>query len=456
MLNKRHTPILIVIAVIVIVLVFILRGDDATHERKHPGLHIETWQTGNGAKVLYVEAPEIPMVDIRVVFNAGSARDGETPGLAKITNTLLDHGAGDWNTDQIVERFDSVGANFSTSALRDMAVVHLRSLIDKEWFNVALETMQAVLHKPQFIKSELERERQRMLVALERQQQSPSDLAELAFFKALYGEHPYATPTLGTQGSINSITREQVTSFYKQYYVARNAVVTIVGAVDKRKARRIAEKLMDGLPEGEAASMLPEVPPLQEARTIRQQYPSTQTHVWVGQPGNYRSDPDYFPLYVGNHILGGSGFGSRIMQEIREKRGLAYSSYSYFSPMQRKGPFLMALQTRNDQAQAALDLLMQTLRTFIAEGPTQDELEHAKENITGGFALRLDSNRDITEYTAMIGFYDLPLDYLTTFNSRVESVTREQIMDAFQRRLHPDKMVTVLVGNVNGGDANGQ
>lgn len=450
MFSKRHTPTLILVAVIIVVLVIILRGDAPTDERTHAGLHIESWQTSSGAKVLFVEAPELPMLDIRVVFNAGSARDGDTPGLARMTNLLLDHGAGEWNTDQIVERFDNIGARFSTSAMRDMAVVHLRSLIDKEWFDVALQTMQVILRSPRFEQGELDRERQRTLVALENQKESPSAQAELAFFAALYGEHPYATPTLGTSDSLKRITREQLQAFYKKYYVARNATVTIVGALDKRKARRIAEQLMDDLPGGEPASALPEVPDLQEARTIRQQHPSSQTHIWVGQPGKTRTDPDYFPLYVGNHILGGSGFGSRIMKEIREDRGLAYSSYSYFSPMQRKGPFLMGLQTRNDQAQAALEVLMQTVNKFVSEGPSEEELVHAKENITGGFALRLDSNQDITEYVAMIGFYDLPLDYLTNFNARVESVTREQIRDAFARRVRPDKMITVMVGNVDG------
>ena len=451
MLNKRLVPFAILLVIIAVVVFFVLRGNGIVkHPIKSAGLNIETWQTRNGTKVFYVPAPELPMVDIRVVFNAGSARDGDKPGLASMTNTLLDHGAGDWDTNQIVDRFDSVGADFSTGSMRDMAVVSLRTLTEKKWFHTALDTMAAILQKPKFVASELERERQRALVALRNQQESPSDLAQLAFYKALYGNQPYATPPLGTKDSVSGLTRDDVVNFYKKYYVASNAIMVIVGAVDKATAKKIARQLMDPLAKGEPAPALPKVLPVTEAKTIKQEHPSTQTTIWVGQEGDSRKDPDYFPLYVGNHILGGSGFGSRIVDEIREKRGLAYSSYSYFFPMERKGPFVMGLQTKNDQAKEALALLMKTVNNFIANGPTQKELDDAKKNITGGFPLRLDSNKDITEYVAMIGFYDLPLDYLKTFNDKVEAVTREQIMDAFKRRVHPDKMITVMVGDLDG------
>ncbi|MEJ2361940.1 MAG: pitrilysin family protein [Gammaproteobacteria bacterium] len=448
MFSKRILPFIILLAIISVVLFYVLRGQDVVfHAHKTAGLDIETWQTDNGARVYYVSAPQLPMVDIRVVFNAGSARDGNKPGLAHLTNTLLADGAGDWDTNQIVSRFDSVGAQFSTTAKRDMAVVSLRSLTDKDWFNTALTTMAAILQKPMFQQSELARERQRTLVALRNQQESPDALAQLAFYKALYRGQPYATPSLGTKDSVSALNRQDVMDFYKKYYVADNAIIVIVGDVDKAGARHIARELLGPLPKGDAAPALPRVKALDKADTIKIQHPSTQTTIWVGQPGETRTDPDYFPLYVGNHILGGSGFSSRILQEIRVKRGLAYSAYSYFFPMASQGPFVMGLQTKNGQAKEALGLLMKTLKDFMAKGPTREELEDAKKNITGGFPLRLDSNRKITEYVAMLGFYQLPLDYLKTFNKKIEKVTRAQIVDAFRRRIHPDKMLTVMVGD---------
>ena len=164
-----------------------------------------------------------------------------------------------------------------------------------------------------------------------------------------------------------------------------------------------------------------------------------------------RDDPDYFPLYVGNHILGGSGFSSRLVKEVRVKRGLSYSVYSYFSPQSVKGPFSLGLQTRVDQASQAAELAKQTMRDFIKNGPSEEELEASIKNITGGFPLRTDSNADIVGYLAVIGFYELPLNYLDTFNEKVESVTRETIRGAFKRRLDVDHMTTVVVGGNNQG-----
>ncbi len=445
MLNKKYLPIAIVVLVGVLIIVF--APSDKRQEQLTDGLKIESWQTKNGAKIFFVPAAQLPMVDVRVVFNAGSARDEGKAGLAYLTNLLLDNGAGSWDTGQVLERFDDIGAQFSTSAMRDMALVHLRTLSDSSMLRSAAETMATVIKDPQFNVTELDRERQRLLVALRNQQESPEDLAELAFYSAVYEQHAYAAPVMGTRETIPLITRTDLQAFYQRYYVGKNAMVVIVGAVKRNDAEHIAELVVGGLPAGQAAEALAEVPPLRASKIINQNHPSSQTHVWVGQPGMTRDDADYFPLYVGNHILGGSGFGSRIVDEIRESRGLAYSSYSYFVPMQRKGPFLMGLQTKNDQAQAALQVLQEVLNKFIAEGPTVEELQHAKKNITGGFPLRLDSNKDITEQVAMIGFYNLPLDYLKTFNSKVEAVTAAQIKEAFSRRVQTNTMVTVMVGN---------
>jgi zinc protease len=223
-------------------------------------------------------------------------------------------------------------------------------------------------------------------------------------------------------------------------------VIAIVGDADRKAAERLAERIAGALDDGKAAPAVPVVAALEGPFEERNFHPSTQTHVRMGAPGMRRGDPDYFPLYVGNHILGGGGLVSRLNEEIREKRGLSYSVYSYFSPMAQDGPYVFGLQTRNDQLDEALEVMRDTLKTFHEEGPTQEELVAARKNITGGFALRVDSNSKIVEYLAMIGFYGLPLDYLETFNTRVEAVTREQIRAAFRRRVPVDNMTTVIVG----------
>lgn len=410
------------------------------------GPDIQNWKTANGARVYFVAAPELPMVDVQVVFDAGSARDAEKPGLALMTNGMLSEGAGEWDADEIANRFEGAGAIFGNSSQRDMAVVGVRSLTDPELLQPSLVTLATLLQQPTFPADVLKREQRRALIALQQQEQAPDAIADKAFYNAVFGNHPYAHDPMGTAESIAAITRDDLDAFHKRYYVGANAVVAIVGAVNRKQAEALAEAVVGGLPPGTAAAAVPEVSSLAQAQTLNVEFPSTQSHIQVGQPGMNRSDPDYFPLYVGNHILGGSGLVSRLSNEVREKRGLSYSTYSYFLPMRRQGPFIMGLQTRNDQSGQALQVMRETLQNFVANGPTERELSEAQRNITGGFALRIASNSKIAEYLAVIGFYDLPLDYLDSFNSKVEAVTLEQVRDAFKRRVHPDKMVTVTVG----------
>jgi len=407
---------------------------------------IQHWTSKSGARVYFTPAPEIPIVDVRVVFDAGSARDKDKPGLASLTNGLLNEGAGKLDANKISERLDGVGAQLGSGALRDMAWLSMRSLSEEKVLRETIGIMSLILSEPTFPEKSFTREKKRMLVNIRASKQKPSDIAERAFMKAVYGSHPYATPPDGNEESINRIRLEDVRSFYKQYYVASNAVIAIVGDLPRLKAEALAEVLSGGLQAGEKASDLPGVGEISKESTIHVEYPSSQTHVWAGQPGITRADPDYFPLYVGNHTLGGSGLVSLLSDEVREKRGYAYSVYSYFSPMRKAGPYRMALQTKNQHARDALKVMRETTEKFIREGITEEQIKAAKQNITGGFALRLDSNKKLAQYLTMIGFYGLPLNYLNTFNSMVESVTVEQINDAFRRRIHPDRLVTVIVG----------
>lgn len=410
---------------------------------------IQQWTTDNGAKVLFVPAPELPMVDIRVVFDAGSARDGDLPGLAVMTNALLSEGAGGWDADQIAERVESVGANLSVDALRDMAIVSLRSLTEKKALEKAVATMQAVINRPDFPRDAIERNLQALKILLRQEQQLPGTIASKAFYRAMYGDHPYAHPSNGTEETPARINRRVLQAFHRQYYVGSNAVIAIVGDVDRQQAEALADTLLGDLPRGEPA---PSIAAVDVARiTPRKviEFPSQQAHLFIGMPAIRRGDADYFALYVGNHVLGGSGLTSMISQEIREKRGLAYSAYSYFAPMRGEGPFIIGLQTRNDQVEQAEKVVLQTLADYIENGPSAEELKKSKLNITGGFPLRLASNGKIVEYLAMIGFYDLPLDYLDDFVENINAVSAEAIQDAFQRRLDAAQFATVIVGQVS-------
>ncbi len=410
------------------------------------GPKIQTWEQANGARVYFVPTEGLPLVDIRVVFDAGSARDGAQFGLATLTAGLLDTGAGAWDADTIAQRLEGVGARLATGASRDSSFVSLRSLTEPKLLQPALETMKEILAHPSFSATDFEREKKNLLVGLKQREESPADLAGIAFFQNLYGSHPYAHPKEGNIDTVEKLTREDLQTFYRQYYVAKNALIVIVGEVDKPQAESIAAGLISALPTGEPAPALPEVAQAQAAKTTRKFFPSAQTHVYSGVPGMKAGDADYFPLYVGNHILGGSGLVSKISEEVREKRGLSYSATSYFYPFRVQGPFLMGLQTKNNTADEAVEVMQKTLRDFIQQGPTAKELEASKKNITGGFAMRLDSNSKLIDQVASIAFYGLPLDYLDTFIGKVEAVTPQEIQRAFKARIDPDKLQTVMVG----------
>lgn len=410
------------------------------------GVDIQHWQTSQGARVYFVQTPSLPMADIRVTFDAGSARDDAQFGLAALTSAVLDTGAGDWNADEIANRFDSVGAAFSTGVSEDMAWLSLRTLTEKALFDKALQTFQTVLSQPRFNEDDFQREKSRTLAGLKHREESPGALANIAFGKALYHDHPYAHPEEGMVETVAGFEADDLKQFYKKYYVSANAIVVIVGDLPKTQAAEIAEKLIAGLPVGEKPAQIPPVSMPSQATTQHIEFPSTQTHVLSGLPGTHRKDPDYFALYVGNHILGGGSLVSRLFDEVREKRGLAYSASSQFMPLFREGPFVMSLQTRNDQTAQATRVMQETLAEFIKNGPTDAELTAAKKNITGGFALRTDNNSKLIEYVTMIGFYQQPLDYLEQFPVKVEKITTADIKDAFQRRIKPEWLQTVSVG----------
>ena len=408
---------------------------------------IQHWQTDKGSGVYFVETHELPMVDIQVIFDAGSGRDGEKPGLSMLTNSLLSEGAAGLSANEISSNFENLGAKYGSSTGYDSSSVNLRVITDGDKLDQTLINFKRVISQPDFPETAFERERSRTLTGIRQKQQSPGDVAKDAFYKAVYRDHSYAVPTEGTEQSLAGITTQDIAGFHKKYYVAANAVVAIVGDVSRARAEKLVNDLLADLPQGEKAVPMPEVKPLEKGETVQIDHPSTQTHVLVGQPGIKRDDPDLFPLYVGNHILGGGGMVSRLFEEIREKRGLAYGVYSYFFPMKQAGPFVAGLQTKNDQANDALKLLLEQIDLYIKKGPTKKELENAKKNITGGFPLRIDSNSDILGYLGVIAFYNLPLDYLDTYNDKVMSVTVDQIKDAFRRKLSPDKMVKIMVGS---------
>ena len=407
---------------------------------------IEQWHTENSVRTLFVAAPELPMLDIAVTFDAGSGRDASLAGLSQLTHSLLNTGTGALNADAIAEKFEDVGAQFGINVNLDRSSVALRSLTDETLFEQALSTYIAVLAQPAFPDKDYQRLKNQALTAIRDEQQRPGSIASKAFYKALYGDHPYGQPVSGDEHSIQAITLEDVREFHRQFLVAENAIIAIVGGIDSVKARQIAERISSNLPRGSRPEPVGAPDHQLPAQELYIPYPSQQAHVYLGQLGIARGDPDYFTLYTGNHVLGGGGFTSRLVKKIRMERGLSYSVYSYFFPLRTSGPFILGLQTSTGQAQQAVEISLRTVEGFIRDGPDGEELELARKSIIGGFPLRIDSNRDILGYLSLIGYYRLPLDYLGTFNQHIAAVTRADIREAFDRHLKSHRMVKIIVG----------
>jgi zinc protease len=410
---------------------------------------IQHWTTPQGARVYFVENHDIPMLDVAVDFPAGSRHEqAEKNGVAALTHAMLDQGAGGLSDIAIAQRFADVGAALGGLFEQDRAGVSLRTLSSARERDIALDLLMTVLHRPEFPQAVVQRERARMLAGLRDEESRPDEIAEKAFYRALYGDQGYGLPASGTAKSLGQIKRGDLLEWYRTRYRAGDAVISIIGDMSRADAEWLAGRIAVGLPQGTAAepeSVPARLPPVEK----RIAHPSTQSHVLMGQIAIARNDPDYFPLYVGNHVLGGGGFDSRILKEVRQERGYAYSAYSYFIPLAQPGPLVIGLQTRNAQVDDALKVARETVARFVAEGPTEAELVQAKNNLVGGFPLRIDNNQKILGYLRAIGFYRLPLNYLEDWAWNVQSVTLEQIRDAFKRRIKPGSLTVVIVG----GDA---
>lgn len=407
------------------------------------GVQIQHWNLPSGARVYFVESHELPILDVQVDFAAGTAYDppGKS-GLAGMTRGLLDAGAGSLDEEKIAGRLVDIGAHLHGSGDLDRAGLSLRTLSSKRERDAALDLLRLVLLQPTFPEDVLARETTRSIAAIREADTRPDSIAAKRFSALLYPGHPYGVSA--TVDSVASITRDDLVAFHRTRYSAQGAVISIIGDVSRAEAENIARTLTEGLPQTRVDATLPDVKlPVQSIERIA--HPATQAHIHIGVPAMRRGDPDYFAMLVGNYILGGGGFVSRLMQEVREKRGFAYDVHSYVQAQKQPGPFQIGLQTKRNQATDALKVAQDTLTLFLKDGPSERELKAAKRNLVDGFALRLDSNRKILEYLAVIGFYELPLTYLDDFPRKVDAVTVADIRAAFQRKVQPEHLVTVIL-----------
>lgn len=420
-------------------------------------LPIEQLESFQGARAYLVQTKSLPMVDIEVSIDAGDRYDpAGKSGLADLTAGLMMYGArgerGFINEAQIADEIADLGANIGFSVSGERAILRIRSLSRKDLRDRAVQLAAAMLSAPSYDANIVAREKQRTITNLLEAQTKPEYVLERRFKSLVYGKYPLAeSPSVK---SVAAITPADLTQFHKRFYRGDRMIVSIVGDVDQAQAREIVQGLLKKVPQ--SGVTIPALPQLQRSpveplaeREVSIPFDSQQAHIAMGMTAVTRNNPDYFPLLVGNYILGGGGFVSRLMSEVREKRGLAYSVFSYFSPGKDVGIFQAGLQTKSDQGSMALEVMSDTIAKFIANGPTTSELAAAKANLINGYPLRIDNNRKLLDNVSSIVWNDLPLDTMEVWTKQVEAVTLDQVAAAFQKYLAMDRMKIVLLGAQN-------
>lgn len=412
-------------------------------------IEISEYETSNGIKVLYSKSENIPMIDIKITFDAGSNRDGNLKGLSMLTHNLLDEGTTKLSAEEIASSFESTGAVFNTSVNKDKSSISLRSLADKKYLGPSLKTFLNILSDSTFPQKELSLQKDRTVSTIIEDESDPSDISMNLFFKEIYKNYAYGYPSIGEKSIIKNISRKDIVNFYKNNLNQKTAKIAIVSSLSKKDVEALSEKISKSL---ERKDILVDKNTIQlkkdnKEKYIYKKFNSEQAHIYIGGLAIKRGAKNHLPLYVGNYIFGGSGFSARLMQELRVKRGYTYGVYSYIYPMKNIGPFVIGIETKSEQAQISVELIHSMLQEFIENGPTNEEIKHAKEAIINGFPLRVDSNSDILNYLSMINYYDLPMDYLAKFTENISKITKKDIISAFKEEIDYKNLTTLVVGN---------
>lgn len=418
-------------------------------------VNIAYWTTKHGMRVALVENHDHPLVDLRMDFDAGMRRDfPEKLGVAAMTLELLDAGSAQYSEEKIAETVSDFALQLSASIDEDRAAVRLRSLAEPQILAQGVTLLQQILGAPSFPAKILAREQKHTIESMKQAKMRPDYLASQAMTRAIYGDHPYAFAARTSEEDVAALQVKDLRQFWQQHYQAKAAYLSLVGAISRQQAEQLADQLAAVLPVSDFDFPKISAPSTKPSQAlIREQlwfpHHASQSSVMLGKAVLTRHDPDYYPLLVGNYILGGGGFDSRLMQVLRDQSGLTYGASSSMAPNDTAGEFVLHALTRQQASAQALQLMREVLDNFVKNGVSEAELQQAKNNIAGSFPLRLDSNRKLLDHVAVMLFYDLPKDFLTTYPAKVRAVTREQVRDAFARRAASDYVQVVVGGAEN-------
>lgn len=404
--------------------------------------------TPNGLTVLVIEQHALPIVQLHALVKTGSAQDPpDKPGLANLVASLLDEGTSTRSARQLAEQIEFVGGSLATRATEDFSTASARVL--RKDLALGFELLADILLHPAFPEPELERVRSLVHGQIVSEEDDPGTVAAKAFNHLVFDGHPYRWPVVGTEESLAKITRADVQAFYAGEYLPNQTVLAIVGDITVEDARGLVTQHFGAWKPGTVSPRTVSAPaPFDKPVSKLIEKDLTQATIMVGHLGISRTNPDYYPVLVMNYILGGGGFSSRLMNEIRDNQGLAYGVGSSFHANLMPGAFLVSLQTRNEAANQAIAGVLNELKRMRDAPVTDEELDDAKAYLMGSFPLRLDTTAKLADVVSQVEFYGLGLDYFTDYPRWIAKVTKDDVLRVAKQYLHPDRYALVLVGNL--------
>jgi zinc protease len=401
----------------------------------------------NGLILLTSEDHSLPTVTLQLLINSGSRRDpAGQEGLAYMTAKGLLLGTAKRSAMEVNEELDFMGASLSSFSGRDYATVSLRIL--KKDLDKGLDLFIESVTQPAFPEDEIRREVKKTLAAIQSAEDQPGEVAEKQFERTLFSKSPYAHPVEGTKESLPRLKREDLVQFFKTYYHSNNAILTVVGDITPEE---IKTRILPRLEKWQASEIPKESFKVEFGKgpqTIKIDRAITQANIILGHEGVSRDNPDFYTLTVMNYILGGGGFASRLTEEIRNKRGLAYDVGSFFDPKKHPGSFQVTLQTKNSSAREAISLSIEQMERIRREPVSVKELEGAQKYLVGSFPMRFDTQSKLVNFLSQVEYYGLGLDYPERYPSIIRAITREEILRVARAYLHPEQFILVIVANL--------
>jgi len=400
----------------------------------------------NGIVLLTSEQRTLPMVSIELLVDAGSAQESAPQaGLANLTAKLLTYGTKRRSAVQINETLDFIGASFETGCGQDTASLSMTVL--KKDLGTGLELLADVLTQPTFPQPEIDRQKQAIIATIRATEENPGAVAGKAFAATLFPQSPYGRPVEGTETSVKALQQKNLQDFFARYYRPNRSIIAVVGDVSEQEIASLLETALRNWSKGEPSAVATAPVKIGPAKLVRVNKDLTQANIVMGHSGVTRANPDYYAIQVMNYVLGGGGFSSRAMDSIRNERGLAYSVYSFFAAERSHGTFEFVMQTKNESAMEAIRIANDEIRRMREEPVSDQELNDAKDYLIGSFPLRLDTNRKVASFLAQVEYFKLGLDYPDRYPDLIRSVNGEDVLRVAKQYLHPEMLITVIVGN---------